>query len=155
MLNKRKRKKSSFREISSVSEEPISKYSERNGIPRKNEVLRNSLNNWTKLLLTRVRPRQALSWATWRRCKPSSEISTGRSCRSRRSGWCRSPEARRARRLSLLIAGFRATWVQSGTTSFATQSWSSQQTAGYLPRQGGSSSTERPTRSRWTSWEVW
>jgi hypothetical protein len=29
--------------------------------------------------------------ATWRRYTPSSESSTERSCRSRRSGWCRSP----------------------------------------------------------------
>jgi hypothetical protein len=38
--------------------------------------------------------------ATWRRCTPSSGSSTEKSCRSRRSGWCRLPGARRPRRSS-------------------------------------------------------
>jgi hypothetical protein len=60
--------------------------------------------------------------ATWRRYMPWSESSTERSCRSKRSGWCRSPDVQRHRRSSRRTAGFRAVRARNGTQSSTTRS---------------------------------
>ncbi len=74
--------------------------------------------------------------AIWRRCTPSSVSFTERSCRSRRSGWCRSPGARGRRRSNRCTVVGRASRAPSGTRSSTTRSPSSRRTAGERQRQG-------------------
>ncbi len=86
--------------------------------------------------------------ATLKRCTPSSGSSTERSCRSRRSDWCRSPGVRQRRRSRRRTAVGRVAWAPSDARSSMTQSPSSREIAGRRPRRGASSSMGRSTPSR-------